>query len=141
MYKKDPDKKRKVVSGTQMSVGRQSVRKYDIIRDVMRKISADWSESDIKEWLSEKYGFVDRQLSTYYQTACAALDFRIEKYANEVAMKNMSRLNMIIDEAEENGNLKIQLDAIDTLNKMAGLYSQKIDINADKPIFEIKIGE
>lgn len=57
---------------------------------------------------------------------------------DKVINRNFRRLDWIYDQARQRGDLDKMLKTIDTLNKMAGAYVQKVEVKNNEPI-QIKI--
>lgn len=119
-----------------------TVKSYLLIREITRMVAMGIPRDEITEELCDKYGFTDRDtISRYHKAAIAALDERNREYFKDIAKANTQRLTAIIEEAYEQGDRRSMLTAIDMLNKMGNIYTQKVDIKTDSPIFEIKIGD
>lgn len=119
-----------------------TLKSYLMIREITRMAAMGIPRDEITEELCDKYGFSDRDtISRYHKAAIAALDERNKEYFKDIAKANTQRLTAIIEEAYEQGDRRSMLSAIDMLNKMGNLYTQKVDIKTDSPIFEIKLGD
>lgn len=119
-----------------------TLKSYLLIREITRMVAIGIPRDEITDELCEKYGFTDRDtISRYHKAAIAALDERNKQYFKDIARANTQRLTAIIEEAYEQGDRRSMLTAIDMLNKMGNIYTQKVDIKSDNPIFEIKIGD
>lgn len=118
------------------------IESWRLIREITRLVAIGIPREEIIHEMMDKYGYTDDvTMSKYHKAAIAAMDERNKKYFEDIAKANTERLTAIIEDAYENGDRRSMLTAIDMLNKMGNLYTQKIDINTDSPIFEIKIGE
>lgn len=113
---------------------------YKIAKRAMHHIMAGYLKREVIEALMEEYDLWKSVAEKYYTTALACVDERNNMYGDKIVQQNFQRIYGIIDQCHEKGDMKTELQAIDMLNKMVGAYTQKIDVNADKPIFEIKIG-
>lgn len=112
---------------------------YVIVRETMKRIQWGWSKNEIYEWLKTEHPTKVETRRLYYKAALAAIDSRLNGRAKDIAKTNLDRLEAIFDESVEAGDRKSALTAIDMMNKMAGLYENKIALNTNKPVFEIKI--
>lgn len=119
-----------------------TLKSYLLIREITRMVAIGIPRDEITDELCDKYGFTDRDgIARYHKAAIAALDERNRKYFEDIAKANTQRLTAIIEEAHEVGDRKSMLTAIDMLNKMGNIYTQKIEVDSKNPVFEIKIGD
>jgi len=51
-----------------------------------------------------------------------------------MAAYNLTRLTEIINDCQEEGKYNEALKGIDILNKMANIYTKKVEIKTDEPI-------
>lgn len=118
------------------------IESWQLIREITRLVAVGIPKEEIIHEMMDKYGYTDDvTMSKYHKAAIAAMDERNRKYFEDIAKANTQRLTAIIEEAHEVGDRKAMLTAIDMLNKMGNLYTQKIDIKSDNPIFEIILNE
>lgn len=108
-------------------------------RDVIKKMVAGWSRQELIEWLCDVHKYEKLGADMLLTRIKQHEKEKFEKYMGDIAKKNYQRLNYIIDEAIEKGNNRDALNAIDKLNKMGGLYVQKVEVNSETPVFEIKV--
>lgn len=62
-----------------------------------------------------------------------------EKRENGMKEKNIARLERVYARAIDSGDLKNALSALDQLNKLTGLYKNKVELSTDE--FEFHIGD
>ena len=118
------------------------IESWRLIREITRLVAIGIPREEIVHEMMDKYGYTDDvTMSKYHKAAIAAMDERNKAYFEDIAKANTQRLTAIIEEAHEAGDRKSMLTAIDMLNKMGNLYTQKVDIKTDSPIFEIKLGD
>ena len=93
-------------------------------------INQGWSREDIIEKLREDFEYSEATAQTIYYAAQRNANKAISDYINEAAKVNVQRLISIIDAAFAEKKYGDSLKAIDTLNKMGGLYSpEQVDVN------------
>lgn len=62
-----------------------------------------------------------------------------EKREEHMKEKNIARLERVYARAVDNNDLKNAISAIETLNKICGLYKNKVELSTDE--FEFRIGD
>lgn len=99
-------------------------------------INQGWSREDIIEKLVEDYEYAEATAQNLYYEAYRNANKAISDYINEAAKVNVQRLVSITDAAFAEKRYGDCLRAIDTLNKMGGLYApEQIDVTSkDEPI-------
>lgn len=136
---KVPKKKKQKYKGPPPKKDDRNFQQYVVVRETMKRIKWGWSKEEIYEWLKVWHPTNVETMRLYYKAALAAIDSRLNGRAKDIAETNLSRLEAIFDEAVEEGDRKSALSCIDMMNKMAGLYEHQINLNTNKPLFEIKI--
>lgn len=102
----------------------------------------NFENSDIIERLKEEYGYSDNSARKLVDKVKKKLKNLLEKKYDKIAEENINRLEAIIDECYEEKRYNEMLKAIDTLNKIGGVYTTKLDINANlNNEFVIKVRE
>lgn len=91
----------------------------------------NYENSDIIERLKEEYGYSDNSARKLVDKVKKKLKQLLERKYDKIAEENVGRLEAIIDECYEDKRYNEMLKAIDTLNKMGGVYTTKVDINAN----------
>ena len=97
-------------------------------------INQGWTREDIIEKLVEDYNYAEATAQNIYYEALRNANKAISDYINEAAKINVQRLISIIDAAFAEKRYGDALRAIDTLNKMGGLYAPEehtINTNAE----------
>lgn len=109
--------------------------KRKIKREVIHKIQMGFdTDKEIKEWIMEEYGYTWWSAKLLFEECNRDVKNSYEKYLNGIAERNIKRLNAIIDKCDQEGRVKDQLNAIDMLNKISGLYTQKVEMNTKEDI-------
>ena len=91
----------------------------------------NYENSDIIERLKEEYGYSDNSARKLVDKVKKKLKQLLERKYDKIAEENINRLEAIIDECYEEKRYNEMLKAVDTLNKMGGIYTTKVDINAN----------
>lgn len=101
-----------------------------------------YENSDIIDRLKEEYGYSDNSARKVVDKVKKKLKHLLEMKYDKIAEENINRLEAIIDECYEEKRYNEMLKAVDTLNKMGGIYTTKVDINANlNNEFVIKVRE
>ena len=102
----------------------------------------NYENSDIIERLKEEFGYSDNSARKVVDKVKKKLKQLLERKYDKIAEENINRLEAIIDETYEQKKYNEMLKAIDTLNKIGGVYTTKLDINGTlNQEFTIKIRE
>lgn len=110
---------------------RDSHKKWKAKLEAANLVNQGWSREDIIEKLCEDYEYAEATAETIYYAAQRNANKAISDYINEAAKVNVQRLISIIDAAFAEKKYGDSLKAIDTLNKMGGLYApEEHHINA-----------
>ena len=102
---------------------RDSHKKWKAKLEAANLVNQGWSREDIIEKLCEDYEYAEATAETIYYAAQRNANKAISDYINEAAKVNVQRLISIIDAAFAEKKYGDSLKAIDTLNKMGGLYA------------------
>ena len=109
---------------------RDSHKKWKAKLQASTLINQGWSREDIIEKLREDFEYSEATAQTIYYAAQRNANKAISDYINEAAKVNVQRLISIIDATFAEKKYGDSLKAIDTLNKMGGLYSpEQVDVN------------
>ena len=109
---------------------RDSHKKWKAKLQASTLINQGWSREDIIEKLREDFEYSEATAQTIYYAAQRNANKAISDYIKEAAKVNVQRLISIIDAAFAEKKYGDSLKAIDTLNKMGGLYSpEQVDVN------------
>ena len=102
----------------------------------------NYDYNDIIERLKQEYDYTDNSAKKVLDKNKRKLKNSVEKKIDKIAEENVGRLEAIIDETYEQKRYADMLKAIDTLNKMGGVYTTRLDINANlNNEFVIKVRE
>lgn len=102
----------------------------------------NYENSDIIEKLKEEYGYSENSARKVVDKVKKKLKQLLERKYDKIAEENINRLEAIIDETYAQKKYNEMLKAIDTLNKIGGVYTTKLDINGTlNQEFTIKIRE
>ena len=113
---------------------RSSHKKWRAKLESATLINQGWSREDIIEKLCEDYSYSESTAHNIYYEALRNANKAISDYINEAAKINVQRLISIIDAAFAEKRYGDSLRAIDTLNRMGGLYAPEehnINTNAE----------
>ena len=113
---------------------RNSSKKWRAKLESATLINQGWTREDIIEKLCEDYEYAEATAQNIYYEALRNANKAISDYINEAAKINVQRLISIIDAAFAEKRYGDSLKAIDTLNKMGGLYAPEehnINTNAE----------
>lgn len=102
----------------------------------------NYDYEQIIERLQDEYGYSSNSAKKVLDKNKRKLKNSVEKKIEKIAEENINRLEAIIDECYEEKRYNEMLKAVDTLNKMGGIYTTKVDINGNiNQEFTIKIRE
>ena len=102
---------------------RDSHKKWKAKLQASTLINQGWSREDIIEKLREDFEYSEATAQTIYYAAQRNANKAISDYIKEAAKVNVQRLIAITDAAFVEKKYRDALKAIDTLNKMGGLYA------------------
>ena len=91
----------------------------------------NFENSDIIERLKEEYGYSDNSARKLVDKVKKKLKQLLERKYDKIAEENINRLEAIIDECYEEKRYNEMLKSIDILNKIGGVYTTRLDINAN----------
>lgn len=91
----------------------------------------NYDYEQIIERLQDEYGYSSNSAKKVLDKNKRKLKNSVEKKIDKIAEENINRLEAIIDECYEEKRYNEMLKAVDTLNKMGGIYTTKVDINAN----------
>lgn len=99
------------------------------VRTIMSGISFGWSKQDIIDRIVEEFGYSEKTaLYKLYVEANKLLESKMIYKAEELARRNLERLECVIEEAYDRGDNKLILNAIDLQNKTCGLYNTNVTL-------------
>ena len=111
----------------------------NIVEAIKEALLDGYSKNTVANLLSQELDF-----KSQYAHALAGKVFTMivndkEKREDGMKQKNIARLEHIYARAVDNNDLKNAISALDQLNKLTGLYREKIEVSTND--FEFKIGE
>ena len=102
----------------------------------------NYENSDIIERLKDEFGYSDNSARKLVDKVKKKLKQLLEKKYDKIAEENINRLEAIIDECYQEKRYNEMLKSIDLLNKIGGVYTTRLDINANlNNEFVIKVRE
>lgn len=102
---------------------------------IMKQLRCNTDPELIIEQVMDLYSVDNAKAESLMKQANAKLDEQYTAYTAEVAKKNIQCLQQIVADAMDASKYSIALEAIDKLNKIAGLYADnKMSIKSDGPI-------
>lgn len=102
----------------------------------------NYDYEQIIERLQDEYGYSSNSAKKVLDKNKRKLKNSVEKKIDKIAEENINRLEAIIDECYQEKRYNEMLKAVDTLNKMGGIYTTKVDINGNlNQEFNIRIRE
>lgn len=134
--------RQKKSDGGKLSRSRANSRYANASSMTLSLLRMNYENSDIIERLKEEYGYSDNSARKVLDKVKKKLKQTVERKYDKIAEENVGRLEAIIDECYEQKRYNEMLKAVDTLNKMGGVYTTKLDINGNlNQEFTIKIRE
>jgi hypothetical protein len=111
----------------------------DIMEAIKDAFLDGYSKNYIAKLLVDEMGF--KALNAHALTGKVFTQIVNDKEKREEHMKekNIARLERVYARAVDSGDLKNALSALDQLNKLTGLYKNKLELSTDE--FEFHIGE
>ena len=91
----------------------------------------NYDYEQIIERLQDEYGYSSNSAKKVLDKNKRKLKNSVEKKIDKMAEENINRLEAIIDECYEEKRYNEMLKSIDLLNKIGGIYTTKVDINAN----------
>lgn len=110
------------------------------IRQILDRIRKNWQKDEIVEWVKSEYGVSEITACRYYHDAQKILQDNLPdpELVDKIRNEQIARVTAIARKAVENGDTKNALKALDMLNKIAGLYTEKqeVDVKVNEWKFE-----
>lgn len=102
-----------------------SKRIYQVYKDLISMVTV----ADIVKKYSVEFGVSESCIRKFYLPKAYELaDESISKSASKILSKQIATINKIGGEALTNGKYREALSATDQLNKLSGLYTEKIEM-------------
>ena len=123
--------RKKKSDGAKLSRSRANARYANAQQCCLSLLRMNYENSDIIERLKEEYCYSDNSARKLLDKVKKKLKQTLERKYDKIAEENVGRLEAIIDETYEQKKYNEMLKAVDLLNKMGGVYTTKVDINAN----------
>lgn len=134
--------KQRKSDGGKLSRSRTNARYVNASSMTLSLLRMGYDNGDIIERLKDEYGYSDNSAKKVVDKVKKKLKQTLEKKYDKLAEENINRLEAIVDECYEQRRYNEALKAIDILNKLGGVYTTKLDVNANvNNEFVIKIRE
>lgn len=118
-----------------MTAGRgEQTKTLEIKKQIINKLVTGSTTREVGKYLQDTYGYKKRSADKLVFATTKELREHYKEYASNMAAYNLNRLTEIINECQEEGKYNEALKGIDILNKMASLYTQKVELKTDEPI-------
>lgn len=138
----DEELRQKKSDGAKLSRPKGNSRYANASSMCLSLLRMNYENSDIIERLKEEYGYSSNSARKVVDKVKKKLKQTLEKKYDKIAEENINRLEAIVDECYEQRRYNEALKAIDILNKLGGVYTTKLDVNANvNNEFVIKIRE
>ena len=134
--------KQKKIDGGKLRRDANNARYSNASSMCLSLLRMNYDYEQIIERLQDEYGYSSNSAKKVLDKNKRKLKNSVEKKIEKMAEENINRLEAIIDECYEEKRYNEMLKAVDTLNKMGGIYTTKVDINGNlNQEFKIKIRE
>lgn len=144
--KKEDQGKRKTQNntGTQRKDGKPKLnktqcRKTNCMRRAINLLQMEYEYNEIVEMLMDEFGYAENTVQRHILNAKKIVSEKFKDFAAKTANKNYKYLETAIEEAYSKGKYNQMIEAINTQNKMANIYSDTLNIKTDTP-FIISLG-
>lgn len=87
-----------------------------------------WSFDEVVAQIMDEYGYAESSSKAIVAECASDMRKTYEKYVKDCRQRNMGRLNAIINQALEDNRPIDAIKAIDIQNKMAGVYTTKVEV-------------
>ena len=101
------------------------------IRQILDRIRKNWQKDEIVDWVKSEYSVSDITARKYYHDAQKILQDNLPdpELVDKIRNEQIARVTALARKADEQGDTKNALKALDMLNKIAGLYTEKQEVN------------
>lgn len=101
------------------------------IRQILDKIRKNWQKDEIIDWVRNEYGISELTACKYYHDAQKILQDNLPdpELVDKIRNEQIARVTALARKADEKGDTKNALKALDMLNKIAGLYTERQEVN------------
>lgn len=93
-----------------------------------------------REWLMNTFGYSKDRADFINKTVKADIKAHYDDYCAKVAEHNINVLLAVIDDAYNAGDNASVISAVDKLNKMGGLYKEKLEVDSNQPLIKLSFG-
>ena len=93
-----------------------------------------------REWLMNTFGYSKDRADFINKTVKADIRQHYDDYCAKVAEHNINVLLAVIDDAYNAGDNASVISAVDKLNKMGGLYKEKLEVDSNQPLIKLSFG-
>lgn len=129
--------------GEEVVTLRGKARKQAAIHRAIYLISLGMAYYDVVDRICEEFDYTPRSPFVTQKIMTEANKIVKEKesyYAEGIALRNIARLEQMIQKCLDDGNVALANKCLDTLNKTANIYNTKIEVkNGDEAEFKIKL--
>lgn len=94
----------------------------------------------VVEYLMNTFGFSKDRAYFITKTVKADIRQHYDDYCAKVAEHNINVLLAVIDDAFNTGDNASVISAVDKLNKIAGLYKEKLEVDSNQPLIKLSFG-
>lgn len=105
------------------NVGKQRI--YEVYKDMVEM----YTTADIKKKYTELWDCSEQNIDYYIREAYKIFDKNMEKEFAKLATNQITRLMNIGCNAMQRGDLSNAIKATDLINKLGGLYTEKVEAN------------
>lgn len=105
------------------NIGKQRI--YEVYKALVEMNTT----ADIKKTFSEKWDCSEQNIDYYIKKAYEIFDANMEKEFAKLANNQITRLMNIACAALQRGDLSNAIKATDIINKLGGLYTEKVEAN------------
>lgn len=132
MESTEADKPKEKRRYTKLDAASREVMKADIVS----MIRAGITHHELMDRIRLRWGLEYAQAQKYITVVREQLHQDFLKFSENTAETNVNTLMEIRNQGMMNKNYKLALNAVDLLNKMTGVYEQKVDltVSTDAPI-------
>ena len=116
-------------------------KKSEIYNFILHQLEECVSRKDLVDILMDKYEMSNRQAYMYIRDAYEYSTELSDKQILALKTLQLGRLEHIMDRALKRNDLKTAVTAADTINKLYGLYDNKVKVEITKDIIQFKFAD
>lgn len=121
LFEKDID----MAKQGRLNKNQSAQRVYEVYKDLVEMMTV----ADIKKKYSELWNCTEQNINWYITQAYKIFDSNMEKEFAKLANNQITRLMNIGCTALQRGDLSNAIKATDIINKLGGLYTEKVEAN------------